>query len=92
MDRDLGQSYRVGDRLYVLIAKDPDQYQITKIPGDIGLYLAPYRSANRVDGKPMTQGELAIILSYSQRQVSRIERGEVVLGDDEVARVLRLLG
>jgi hypothetical protein len=89
MDRDLGHSYRVGDRLYTLIAKNPDQYQI---PGDIGLYLAQYRSANRIDGKPMTQGELAMILSYSQRQVSRIERGEVVLGDDEVARVLRLLG
>jgi hypothetical protein len=84
---EIGDSYRANDRRYTLTAKDPDQYAVSKIPADIGTYLIQHRLEHRTDNKPMTQGELGKLIGYSQRQVSRIERGEVQLDAAERDRV-----
>lgn len=75
----IGDSYRVGDRLYTLVARDPDRYTVRRInPGEtFGAWLTRWRVEHKVNGRAMSQTRLGQILGYSQRQISRFERDEI---------------
>ena len=84
----IGDSYRVDDRVYTLVAKDPDRYTVRRINPDetFGAWLAKWRIAHKIDGRAMSQAKLGQIIGYSQRQISRFERGEIEPEDESRIR------
>ena len=85
----LGDFYDLNGRRYVLTHLDPSRFRQLAIE-ELSVYLIRYRAEQKA-GRIMSQAALGKLLGYSQRQVSRLEAGEVVVGPDEELRIREIL-
>ena len=86
---ELGDFFDLNGRRYVVTHLNPSRFRQVAVE-DLGAYLIRYRAQQKT-GRIMSQSALGRLLGYSQRQVSRIEAGEVVVGPEEELRIRKIL-